>query len=352
MKSIVYIKAQLSKLKQQQVEILSSKKGGGEGYAIKKSGHAQVAFIGFPSVGKSSILNLLTDGHTHSKVADYDFTTIRAIPGMMEIEHAKIQLIDLPGIILGAAKGKGRGKEILSAVRNADLILIIICFKDDGTLNINDLFSIRKELYDVGIRLNQTPPKMEIKTLEKGGIGVSSNVKQSFLDDEMIKTILYEYKIRNAAVFLYEDLTPDRFIDGLMGNRRYIKELVVINKIDLASESELNKLQELFKDTQYIGISAKHEINIKELKHKIFEQLELMHVYLKQPGKEPDLNEPMILKKGSTIENLCLKIHKDFVRLFKYAQIWGKSAKYPGQKFQKLDHILEDGDIVTIYLKK
>ncbi|MFX1339853.1 MAG: GTPase, partial [Promethearchaeota archaeon] len=88
MKSINYMKAQIAKLREDLIRIASSKKGGGTGFGIKKSGDAQVAFIGFPSVGKSSLLNLLTEGDTHSKVAAYDFTTITAIPGMMNIEKA------------------------------------------------------------------------------------------------------------------------------------------------------------------------------------------------------------------------------------------------------------------------
>ena len=87
-RSINYIKAQLAKLQESLIKIVSSKKGGGGGFGIKKSGDAQVAFIGFPSVGKSSLLNLLTEGNTHSKVAAYDFTTVNAIPGMMDIEDA------------------------------------------------------------------------------------------------------------------------------------------------------------------------------------------------------------------------------------------------------------------------
>ena len=194
MKSICYIKAQLAKLRTQQVEIMSSKKGGGSGFSIKKSGDATVAFIGFPSVGKSSLLNVLTFERTKSKVAAYDFTTIRAIPGMMDIESAKIQLIDLPGIILGAASGKGRGKEILGVVRSADLILIIINFREDGTLNVNDLYKIRKELFDVGIRLNEKPPRMQIKLRSKGGVGITSQVKQTLMTDDMIKVLGRRHK--------------------------------------------------------------------------------------------------------------------------------------------------------------
>ncbi|MBN2156555.1 MAG: 50S ribosome-binding GTPase [Candidatus Lokiarchaeota archaeon] len=352
MKSIVYIKAQLSKLRQQLVEITSSKKGGGSGFGIKKTGDAQVAFIGFPSVGKSSLLNELTEGRTDSKVASYDFTTLTAIPGMMEIKGARIQLIDLPGIILGAAQGKGRGKEILGVVRTADLILIIICFQEDGKLNTEELDIIRQELYNVGIRLNKSPPRMEIRPRQKGGIGITSQVKQSVLDEDLIKTMMYEYKKRNAGVYLYEDLTPDEFIDGIQGNRNYIREFVIINKVDLASKEELRRVPQLLPDTDYVTVSALEKRNIDELRSEIFEKLELIRVYNRPPGKKADYNDPMVLKKHSTIEDVCIKIHKDFVRLYKYAQIWGPSSKHPGQRFIRMDHEMMDGDEITIILKK
>ncbi len=352
MKSVCFIKAQLAKLREQQVEITSSKKGGGTGFGVKKTGDAQVAFIGFPSVGKSSLLNILTEGATNSKVASYEFTTITAIPGMMDIESARIQLIDLPGIILGAAQGKGRGKEILGAVRSADLILIIICFRPDGTLNVDDLIKIRKELFNVGIRLNDKPPRVEVRIRTKGGVGITSQVPQTYLEDETIKAIMNEYKMRNCGVYLYEDLTPDRFIDGILKNRRYIREIVIVNKSDLAKKSELKKLPKLLKDTNYITISATEKKNIKKLKHTIFNTLELIRIYMKEPNKEADMDEPMIMRHGDTIEKICRKIHKDFVRLYKYAQVWGPSAKHPGQRFQRMDHVVQDGDIIQIVLKK
>ncbi len=352
MRSICEIKSQLSKLRTQLVEITSSKKGGGSGFGIKKAGDSQVAFIGFPSVGKSSLLNELTEGRTDSKVASYDFTTLTAIPGMMEINGASIQLIDLPGIILGAAQGKGRGKEILGAVRTADLILIIINFQDTGKLNTKDLNVIREELYNVGIRLNAKPPRMEIRPREKGGIGITSQVKQSVLNEDLIKTIMYEYKKRNAGVFLYEDLTPDEFIDGIQGNRNYIRELVIINKVDLASKAELKNLPKLLPNTDYVTVSALEKRNIDALRAKIFEKLDLIRVYNKPPNKEADYDDPMILKRHSTIEDVCRKIHKDFVRLYKYALRWGPSAKHAGQRFMRMDHEMLDGDEITIILKK
>jgi small GTP-binding protein len=351
-KSINFIKAQLAKLRESLIEIVSSKKGGGGGLGIKKSGDAQVAFIGFPSVGKSSLLNLLTEGDTHSKVAAYDFTTITAIPGMMNIEDAKIQLIDLPGIILGAATGKGRGKEVLGAVRTAELILVIICFREDGTINFLDLEKIRNELYNAAIRLNTRPSRISIKEQTRGGIHFTSKGPQSMVKSE-VKALLNELGINNAGVYFSEpEITPDQLIDFVMGNRVYTKEFVVINKADLMKiPLSPEEITESIGHNHWVMISVKNQENINALRHSIFQELKLIRVYLKPPKEEADMDEPIILHKGDNMETLCRKIHKRFVKDFRFSLIWGKSARHPGQKIANLNHIIEDGDIISIYTK-
>jgi small GTP-binding protein len=351
-KSINYIKSQLAKLRDEQVRITSSKRGGGYNFSVKKSGDAQVAFVGFPSVGKSSLLNILTDGATNSKVAAYNFTTLVPVPGMMEIESAKIQLIDLPGIILGAAEGKGRGREILAVVRSADLILIIIDIKSDGSVNTTDLESIREELFSVGVRLNQEPAHMKIVQRQRGGVGVSSNVPLTQLDREQITSLLHEFGVRNADVYLYEDINADQLIDHVMGNRSYIREFVIVNKCDLADEATLARLPEILGTTHYLPVSATNGTNIAELKHAIFVDLDLIKVYLKEPGEDPDYDEPMVIHKGSTLEDICRQIHRDFVTNFRFAYINGPSARHPNQRFSRLDHVVEDGDVITIVLQR
>ena len=352
-KSINFTKASLAKLRNDLIGIASSKKGGGKGFGIKKTGDAQVAFIGFPSVGKSSLLNLLTEGRTDSKVAAYDFTTITAIPGMMDIEDAKIQLIDLPGIILGAASGKGRGKEVIAAVRSAELILIIICFREDGTINFNDLTKIRKEIYNASIRLNTRPARIIIKKQTKGGVHFSYKGRQ-MMDTDEIKFLMNDLGVRNAGVYFSEsNITPDQLIDFVMGNRIYTKEFVVINKSDLMKdELSPEKISEEIGHEHWVMISEKNRENINALRHRIFQELNLIRVYLKPPKQEADLDEPIILHKEDTLEILCRKIHKRFVKEYRYSLIWGKSAKHPGQKIANLNHVIKDGDIISIYLKR
>ncbi|MCK5458982.1 MAG: 50S ribosome-binding GTPase, partial [Thermoplasmatales archaeon] len=117
------LKAKIARLKDE-VEKRKSQGAKGKGFSIKKSGDATVGIIGFPSIGKSTLLNKLTGAS--SKIGDYDFTTLDAIPGIMKYKGADIQLLDLPGLIKGASEGKGRGREILSAVRNVDLAMLMI----------------------------------------------------------------------------------------------------------------------------------------------------------------------------------------------------------------------------------
>lgn len=144
------LRARLSKLREQLISGGKKTKGGGggRGFAVKKQGHATCVFLGFPSVGKSTLLNKLTNAQ--SKIAPYAFTTITAIPGIMRYKGAYIQLVDLPGVIEQAALGKGRGKEVLSAVRTADIIILITEVSRE-----KDFEKIKTELKAIGLVLDK-----------------------------------------------------------------------------------------------------------------------------------------------------------------------------------------------------
>ncbi len=348
MKSIVTLRANIAKLRRELVKEISSKGGGGTGFSVKKSGDAQVGFIGFPSTGKSTLLNLMTKGHTDSKVAAYDFTTVDCVPGMMDYEKIKVQLLDLPGIILGASRGKGRGKEILAVLRSVDGIMMLIDFDYEGKINLDRLAIIKQELYNIGIRMNRKPPNISIKYTHKGGVGMSSGVKLTHLTYEYVKAIMTEYNITNAQLTFYEDSTPDDLIDAILGNCHYIPAFLIVNKVDIAKPDELAKLPELLKDEDWIPVSGISGYNIEELRAKLIKKIDLMRIYLKPREKEPDFEKPMILKNRATVKDACNKIHKDFARNFRFAKVWGKSAKHPGQ-IVHLSHVLQDGDVLTIF---
>lgn len=333
------VKAKIAKLKE---EISQKKKGKGksEGYVLKKSGDATVALVGFPSVGKSTLLNKITNAE--SKVAAYDFTTLTVIPGLLEHNRAKIQIFDVPGIVEGAADGTGRGREVLAAIRTADMIMIML---DANRIHHYEI--LKKELYEADFRINQKKPYIKITKTPKGGISINSTVKLD-VSKETLVDILKEFKINNADILIRSKITDDELIDCITGNKKYIYAMLVINKIDVISDEKLQEIKKKYPEAVFI--SADKGQNLEELKDEIYNSLHLLRVFLKEPGKEPDLNEPLIMRTGDTIQDLCEKLHKDFLKKFKFCRIWGKSARYNGQKLTNLKHVLEEEDIIELHI--
>ncbi len=333
------VRAKIAQLREKQE---ARSKGGkkGEGFEVRRTGDGTVILVGFPSVGKSTLLNSLTNAH--SEVGAYAFTTLTCVPGIMEYNHARIQILDVPGIVHGAASGRGRGTEVLAAMRSADMALLLVDATRHWELDI-----LRKEVYETGIRLDQRQPDVKIKKMAKDGIRIGRTVMTPLLDNETITDVLKEFRINNAEVLIRSPIDVDQFIDCIEGNKKFMPSLVVLNKIDLLDEAELKKVTAAVKPD--LAISAKDHEHLAELRDLIFERLDLIRVYLKEPGKEPDMRVPLIMFRDCTVRDVCDKLHRDFVRKFKFSRVWGSSAKFPGQRLM-LPHRLKDGDILEIHL--
>lgn len=339
------LKAKLAKLRTELQAPAAGGKGGGEGFEVQKYGDGRVALIGFPSVGKSTILTQLTG--TTSEVAAYEFTTLTCIPGVIHYNDAKIQLLDLPGIIEGAAQGKGRGRQVIAVCKSADLLLMVLdASKPDFHRDI-----LTRELESVGIRLNRNPPNIYFKKKKTGGISFNSVVPLTHLDEKMCQRILQEYKCHNADILLKEDSTVDDLIDVIEGNRRYVKCLYVYNKIDVCSMEEVD---EIARRPNSIPISCTQNLNLDGLLVKMWEMMALVRVYTKKVGAKPDFGDPVILsadRGGTLLEHLCRQIHNSMVAQLNYALVWGTSSKHYPQRCG-LSHNLEDEDVVQIVKKK
>lgn len=203
--------------------------GGGTGFDVSKSGDARIALVGFPSVGKSTFLSKITK--TKSEVAAYSFTTLTAIPGVLEYGGAEIQVLDLPGIIEGASEGKGRGRQVISAAKvsidapicvavfdqrqTSDLILMIL----DATKRAEQRALLEGELEAVGIRLNRESPYVNVsglsmdfaltntrniylKAKKAGGMKITFQAPPKNLDEKMLYNILRDYKMLNCEVLV------------------------------------------------------------------------------------------------------------------------------------------------------
>lgn len=136
------------------------------------------------------------------------------IPGVIHYNDAKIQLLDLPGIIEGAADGKGRGKQVIAVAKNSDMILMVL----EATKAEEHKVKISRELEKVGIRLNKSPPLISITPTKLGGVKLNSTKALTHLNEKVVKNILSEYKIHNADVLVHDDSTVDDFIDMVEGN--------------------------------------------------------------------------------------------------------------------------------------
>eukprot|EP00899_Mesostigma_viride_P012689 jgi/Mesvir1/21420/Mv20891-RA.1 len=335
------LKAKLAKLRREILAPAKTGGGGGEGFDVAKTGDSRIGLVGFPSVGKSTLLCKLTG--TFSEVASYEFTTLTCVPGVIRYKGANIQLLDLPGIIEGAKDGKGRGRQVIAVARTCSCILLVL----DALKPITHKRLIEKELEGFGIRLNKTPPNITVRKKERGGITMTSTVNHS-LDLETVTAICKEYKIHNADINVKCEATEDDLIDVIEGNRVYMPCIYVMNKVDQITLEELHLLDKM---PHYCPISAHLEWNLQGLLAMIWEYLDLTRVYTKPKGVNPDYEDPVVLNsKHRTVEDFCNRIHKSLLKEFKYALVWGSSVKFSPQRVGK-EHELHDEDVVQIVKK-
>jgi len=299
------IKTKLSKLRTLQ----EKQKTQGSRYqiSVKKEGAAQVVILGVPNSGKSTLLAKLTNAKP--EIAPYPFTTKLPEVGIMEYEGVKIQVVEIPAIADGFST-RDLGPTLLGIVRQAELIVII-------SNNNSELELIKNELANSNIIIDKERPKIKINKSGTGGLMFVGKIKASMED---VKKVLREHGIHNAIVEFQEKVTFKELEEVLTEGTSYLKAIVVNTQ---------NKL--------------------KEVKKKIWKELGLIKVYTKQPGKKKDY-PPVALEKGSTMKDLALKVHKDFLKKFKFARVWGSSVKFQGAQ-AGLNLVLHDEDVVEFHVK-
>jgi len=128
------------------------------------------------------------------------------------------------------------------------------------------------------------------------------------------------------------------------------KALIVGNKLDLdnASQNYIALKTEFKEQLPVIAISAKEGTGLEELKHETYQVLDIIRVYTKTPGQKPDFSDPIILTRGSTLEDAAASVHKDFLQRLEYARLWG-SGKHDGLMVKR-GHILQDGDVIELHV--
>ncbi len=341
------LKAKLAE-KKEELEKRQASSSGGTGYAVEKTGDATVALVGFPSVGKSTLINALTNAD--SETGEYEFTTLDVNPGMLQYRGANIQILDVPGLIEGAAGGRGRGTEVLSVVRTADLVVFMLSVFEIGRYE-----RLRKELYENKIRVDAEPPNVSITRTGQGGIRVTTADGVS-LDGGTVKQVLREHGYVNADVTIREDLSIDELIDGVMDNRVYLPSVVTVNKADLIDPDYLPTVKRELREhgldpDEAVFISAEEGKGLEALKQRLWDVLGLIRVYMDKPGRGVDYDEPLILREGATVDDACRKLGGSLDERFRFARVTGPSAKHDEQQVGR-DHELADEDVLRIVARK
>ena len=258
-----------------------------QAFYIKREGTAQTLLLGLPNTGKSTLFSKMTNAF--SEVADYPFTTQKPIPGMMKFENLQIQLVDTPPIQLDHVESG-----FSNLLRNADALLPVVDLTEDPIFQMEILLELLKEM-----------------RIRVGGKGAVPPVEVGWA---------------------------------------YLKAILLVNKCDFRNAMETyGAFEAQYKETfPILPISAKEGMNIEALKKEVYEILGIIRVYTKAPGGEPDLSEPVVLKRGSTVEDVALSIHKDFLKKLRYARIWG-SGKFNGQMVKR-DYPLSEGDVIELHI--
>jgi len=267
-----------------------AKKGGGKresAFQIDKEGAGQVVVVGPANVGKSALVARLTNANP--EVANFPLTTWKPTPGMMPIENIQVQLVDTPPLNRDYVE-----PELLDLIRRSDLILLVVDLQTDPVEQLEETVNLLEE--------NRIVP---------------SHLRDKYEEQRLLKLIPF---------------------------------LVLANKNDDENTDEnLEIFRELTdNDWPMISVSTITGRNLELLKNILVDKLQIIRVYSKAPGKEPDLTAPFVLKRGSTVEDFAGKVHKDFVDKLKIAKVWGDSV-FDGQMVQR-DYILRDGDVVELHI--
>ncbi len=281
------LRKKLSKLKTATTSKKTTKKQVSP-YHINKEGAGQAVIIGTTNVGKSSLVANQTNADP--EVSEVPFTTWAPSPGMMMIENIQVQLIDTPPL------GEDYiDPEYLNLIRRVDLVLIMI---DLHAHPVQQLDFIYEKLQE-----NRIAPK---------------------------------------------HLEGEIEVEGFL---LHVPSLVIVNKYDSEEYEEHYQIFQELLEREYpmVPVSVKTGYNIDALKERIFEELNVIRVYSKAPGKEPDKNAPFVVEKGIILGDFAGKVHKDFQENLKTAKIWGASADFPGQMVSR-DHVLEDEDVVELQI--
>ncbi|MHC3129300.1 MAG: DUF933 domain-containing protein [Candidatus Bathyarchaeota archaeon] len=343
------VKRKISLLKKEIEEKKQKKSGtGGPKVFIEKEGDAQIVILGPTNVGRSSLLSILTNSKV--LISSYPYTTTEPTPGMFNYKDLQLQMVETPAIMEGSSEGGSWGLQTLTSARNADGIVLMV----DLSQNPVEQFAlISAELEKAKIVTRKPNAHIEIEKKHMGAklkfIVLGRLIDCSVKD---LTRLLKSYGIRDATVKIRGEATFDDVEEAIFEGKVHRPAIILANKADNPKAAErLEQLKEVVGDEMKIlAVSCTAKLGLDELGSEIFDMLNIIRIYTKEPNKRDASMRPFTIRKGSTIFDLAKRIHSDFYEQFSYAKVWSKRLRFSPQKVGGT-FPLQDGDTVEIHTK-
>lgn len=335
------LRKRLAELRREEEERRRKRVGGTSVFSVKKEGWAQISLIGAANSGKSSILNMLTGAS--SPVANYPLTTQKPYLGMMIYENSEIQIVDLPSILTQELEETSFASKSIGIARNSDLLAIVV----DPTNNPSEqLKAIINVLKNHGISVEKKKCEVVVEKKDSGGLRIVTMGKTDFSYLEL-RQLLIDLGFRSAVIKIFGDATLEEVQEQILTETTFKKAAVIFNKSDMISMSQIREATKLAETygLRWILTSAISEDKKYDLMKFLFESLEMIRVYTQKDGQPSP--KPLLLPRGTTVQELAEIIHRELAKNMKYARVWGSSVKIQGQRVGP-EFILSDGDLVEI----
>lgn len=321
---------------------------GGPKFFTEKEGAAQIVLIGLTNVGKSSLLSAVTNAKV--EVSSNPYSTREPVPGIMDYQDIQFQLVEAPALMEGSAEGRAWGLQTLALARNADGLILMVDLSQDP---IEQLSLTLSEMEKARILVSKPKGRVEIERKFMGAglriILIGRLVNCTMRD---VEELLRSYRVADAIVRISGETTLDEVEDAIFESTIYKPAIIVANKIDLEGSVANLKLLESYVDDKLpiLAVSSENKCGLQKLGENVFNVLNIIRVYTKEPNEKKFSKKPFILKRDSTVYNLAKSIHSDFSKKFSFAKVWAKRLVFSPQKVGSA-FVLEDGDIVEIHVK-
>lgn len=344
------VKRKISLLKQE-IEDKKQKRTGvatGPKVFVEKEGDAQIVILGPTNVGRSSLLSALTNAKV--SILDYPYSTTEPTPGMFNFQDLQLQMVETPALMEGSSNGGAWGLQTLTSARNADGIVLMVDLSKDP---VKQYDLIIRELDKSKILTKKPKARIEIEKKHMGAklkfIVLGKLIDCSVKD---LTRLLKSYGIRDATVKIRGEASLDDVEEAIFEGKVYRPALILANKADHPmAEKRLEELKKVVgNQMKIIPVSCITKKGIEKLGSEIFDMLDIIRIYTKEPNKKDASPRPFTIKKGSTVFDLAKRIHSDFYEQFSYAKIWSKRLRFSPQKVGGTFE-LEDGDTVELHVK-